>query len=69
MLGRLVDQMFPQHVSEPEEAEIANSLRGSSPALMEYGPESPWGNALSLLLTADLNFLNLETPATTQPTK
>jgi poly-gamma-glutamate capsule biosynthesis protein CapA/YwtB (metallophosphatase superfamily) len=69
MLGRLIDQMFPQHVSEPDEARIANSFRKSHSALADYGPKSPWGNTLPLLLNADLNILNLETSATTHPTK
>ena len=69
MLGRLVDQMFPQHVNEPSEARIAKSFRTSNARLTDYGPNSPWGNTLSLLYSADLNILNLETSATTHPTK
>ena len=69
MLGRLIDQMFPQHVSEPDEARIVNSFRKSNPALTEYGPTSPWGNTLQILQAANLNILNLETSATTHPKK
>ena len=69
MLGLLIDQMFPQHVSEPDEARIVSSFQKANPTLTEYGPESPWGNTLPLLYSADLNFLNLETSATTHPTK
>ena len=69
MLGRLIDQMFDQHVDEPEEARIANSFRRSNAELSNYGPNSPWGSTLPLLHAADLNVLNLETSATTHPTK
>ena len=69
MLGRLIDQMFQQHVEEPEEARIANSFRRSNGSLVDYGPDSPWGNTLRVLHAADLNILNLETSATTHPTK
>lgn len=69
MLGRLIDQMFPQHVSEPEEARIASSFHSSNPRLHNYGPASPWGTTLPVLNAADLNILNLETSVTTHPTK
>ncbi|KAF2767073.1 putative polyglutamate biosynthesis protein [Teratosphaeria nubilosa] len=69
MLGRLIDQMFPQHVHEPEEQRIAQSLLKSHPKLSVYSIESPWGNALPLLHSADLNLINLETSATTHAVK
>ena len=69
MLGRLIDQMFSQHVKEPDEANIASSFRKSNSQLQNYGPESPWGTTLPVLRAADLNILNLETSATTHPTK
>ena len=69
MLGRLIDQLFPQHVEEPSEARIAKSFQTSNASLMKYGPNSPWGNTLPLLLGADLNILNLETSATTHSMK
>ena len=69
MLGRLIDQMFPQHVHEPAEARIAQSLQTSNASLTKYGPNTPWCNVLPLLHSADLNLLNLETSATTHPTK
>ncbi|KAK5173883.1 uncharacterized protein LTR77_002564 [Saxophila tyrrhenica] len=69
MLGRLIDQMFPQHVDEPSEARIARSFLNSHPDLNEFNEKTPWGNTLSLLHSADLNILNLETSATTHPTK
>ena len=69
MLGRLIDQLFPQHVYEPSEAQIVNSFRNAKAGLTDYGPDSPWGNTLPLLRSADLNILNLETSATTHPKK
>ena len=69
MLGRLIDQMFPQHVYEPEEAEFAQSFLSSEPGSKRFEPETPWGNVLPLLHSADLNLLNLETSATTHPDK
>lgn len=69
MLGRLIDQMFPQHVHEPEEARIVKSFRSSNPDLANYTPLTPWGNTIPLLHSADLNLLNLETSATTHPMK
>lgn len=69
MLGRLIDQFFPQHVDEPSDARNAKSFQTSNASLMNYGPNSPWGNTLPLLHSADLNILNLETSATTHPTK
>jgi poly-gamma-glutamate capsule biosynthesis protein CapA/YwtB (metallophosphatase superfamily) len=69
MLGRLIDQMFPQHVNEPDEARIASSFRKSNPQLQNYGPDSPWGTTLPILRAGDLNILNLETSSTTHQTK
>lgn len=69
MLGRLIDQMFPQHINEPEEGRIAQSFLRSHPNLSPYGPTTPWGNTLPMLHSADLNILNLETSATTHQTK
>ncbi|KAF2486469.1 putative polyglutamate biosynthesis protein [Neohortaea acidophila] len=69
MLGRLIDQMFPQHVDEPDEARIVRSFRSSNYVLPTYDPTSPWGDTLPLLHSADLNLLNLETSVTTHPTK
>lgn len=61
--------MLPQHVAGPEEARIADSFRRSNPNLQNYGPESPWGTTIPILHAANLNILNLETSATTHPTK
>ncbi|KAK4507933.1 hypothetical protein PRZ48_001668 [Zasmidium cellare] len=64
MLGRLIDQLFPDHLDEPEEAAIVRSFQRSNPKLAGYGPKSPWGNTLPLLESGDLNFINLETAVT-----
>ena len=69
MLGRLIDQLFPQHVHEPSEAKIAHSFLSSHPNLKNYGPEAPWGDVLPLLRRSDLNLINLETSATTSAKK
>ena len=65
MLGRLIDQMFPTHVDEPDEARLVQRLRSTS----NYGPESPWGNTLTVLRSADLRIANLETSVTTHAEK
>lgn len=69
MLGRIIDQLFPEHVHEPSEANIARSFRRSNPKLENYGPTSPWGDAISCVRQGVLNFVNLETSATTHATK
>lgn len=67
MLGRLIDQLFPQHVHNPEEAGIVAAFRQRHARLREeeYTPAHPWGTTLPLLLQADLTLINLETSATT----
>jgi poly-gamma-glutamate capsule biosynthesis protein CapA/YwtB (metallophosphatase superfamily) len=69
MLGRLIDQMFLEHVYEPEEERIARSILSSRPNLSKYSSSSPWGNTLAVLQEADLNLLNLETSVTTHAVK
>ncbi|KAF2172407.1 hypothetical protein M409DRAFT_63106 [Zasmidium cellare ATCC 36951] len=69
MLGRLIDQLFPDHVDEPEEAAIVRSFQHSNPKLASYGPKSPWGDTLTVLESSDLNFINLETAVTTHAQK
>lgn len=69
MLGRLIDQLFPQHVHEPAEADIVTSFRSSHPGLSQYKPETPWGDTISLLRAGDLNLINLETSVTTSTNK
>ena len=65
MLGRLIDQMFPTHVHEPDEARTADFFRRRNPQFSQYNELSPWGNTLPMLKEADLNIMNLETSATT----
>ena len=70
MLGRLIDQMFATHVHEPEEAAIAQAfLKTRLGGNKHFSPETPWGNTLPLLHSADLNLLNLETSVTTHSEK
>lgn len=72
MLGRLIDQLFPAHVSCPSEAAIISSIRSrasTSPHLESFSLNTPWGNSLPLLSSADLNIINLETSATTHDVK
>lgn len=69
MLGRLIDQLFPTHVDEPEDAShVANFVR-SHPQLKNYDHYSPWGTTHSLFLSSDLNLINLETSVTTGSNK
>ena len=69
MLGRLIDQLLPNHVEEPSESRIISRYRSNFPDLRTYTANSPWGNAISLFHSADLNLINLETSVTTHPTK
>lgn len=69
MLGRLVDQLLPNHVDEPEDAGHAAHFRKSYPHLQRYGLESPWGNSLAFFQKSDLVLGNLETAATTHAKK
>ncbi|KAJ9651168.1 hypothetical protein H2198_009545 [Neophaeococcomyces mojaviensis] len=69
MLGRLIDQMLPTHVDEPEEARLAAHFRQSYAHLQNYDATSPWGNTLDFLHKSDLVLGNLETAATTHSTK
>lgn len=65
MLGRLIDQLLPNHVDEPEEARHVANIRRHQPDLRDYEAASPWGNTLPLLKQSDLILGNLETSATT----
>jgi len=72
MLGRLIDQLLPTHVDEPEEARIVSSIRasaGPTSHLADYNNSTIWGNTLPVLQSADLNILNLETSVTTHAVK
>ena len=68
MLGRIVDQLFPQHVHNLREQHIAAHFIEQYPSLLgpgHYTPSSPWGTTLPLLQSSDLTLINLETSATT----
>ncbi|KAF2116884.1 putative polyglutamate biosynthesis protein [Lophiotrema nucula] len=65
MLGRLVDQLLPTHVHNPEEAAYVAKVVASNPHLKNYDYKSPWGNTLPLFHSSHLNLINLETSATT----
>src|SRR4051794_7103372 len=69
MLGRLIDQLLPQHVDEPDEARHAASFRRSHSSLKTYEQSSPWGNTINLFKSSDLVLGNLETAATTHGKK
>ncbi|KAJ5091895.1 hypothetical protein NUU61_006765 [Penicillium alfredii] len=68
MLGRLVDQLLPQHVENWHEHHVASHFVERHPSLLgkgNYTASSPWGTALPLLRDSDLTLINLETAATT----
>lgn len=73
MLGRLVDQIMPQHVNEPgEQHHAVNILRhyGRSDQVSKGNPyRYVWGDVLPELLKADLRLINLETSITTSSKK
>ena len=69
MLGRLIDQLFPTHVDEPEDASHAAHFVRSRPQLKNYDHCTPWGTTLSLFMSSDLNLINLETSVTTASKK
>lgn len=65
MLGRLIDQLLPVHVHEPQEARHVASMRSRHTELRDYDLKSPWGDTIPLLDRSDLVIGNLETSATT----
>jgi hypothetical protein len=67
MLGRLIDQLFPVHVHNPEEAHIISTFKRKHPDLQTYSARHPWGSTLPLFQSSDLNLINLETSVTTTP--
>ena len=69
MLGRLIDQLFPTHVHEPSEEQIVHRIKKSDASLCNYSANTPWGNMLPLLHSADLRLINLETSVTTHTIK
>lgn len=68
MLGRLVDQLWPQHVDNAREQRIISNFIDHHPYLASYSHHDPWGTTLPLFHSADLNLINLETSATTSNT-
>jgi poly-gamma-glutamate capsule biosynthesis protein CapA/YwtB (metallophosphatase superfamily) len=68
MLGRLVDQLWPQHVDNAREQHIITTFIERHPYLASYTHRAPWGSALRLFHASDLNLINLETAATTANT-
>lgn len=69
MLGRLIDQLLPRHVDEPEDARHVASIRRRQSELCDYNASSPWGDTLLLLQQSDLRIGNLETSVTTSNEK
>ncbi|KAJ6139481.1 hypothetical protein N7471_005967 [Penicillium samsonianum] len=70
MLGRLLDQLMPEHVTNQHDERIATTFIKAHPTLLEkgnYTPSSPWGTALPLLQSSTLACINLETAVTTAP--
>lgn len=68
MLGRLIDQLFPQHVENRHEQRVVSQFIERYPSVLgkgSYTPSSPWGTTLPLLRNSDLTLINLETSATT----
>ncbi|KAE8378755.1 hypothetical protein BDV26DRAFT_260820 [Aspergillus bertholletiae] len=68
MLGRLIDQLLPTHVHNPDDHSAITRIVAVHPALKTYSPRSPWGSALPFFRAADLNLINLETAVTTLDT-
>lgn len=68
MLGRLVDQIFPKRVHNPEEYRHAHMLMARNPAkideLRQKGHKYVWGDLLPIFEKADLRIINLETSVT-----
>ncbi|KAF2462965.1 polyglutamate biosynthesis protein [Lindgomyces ingoldianus] len=64
MLGRLIDQLLPNHVRCPEDARHVAHFVAINPELRDYGFKSPWGNTIPLFHSANLNLINLETSVT-----
>ncbi|CAF1013838.1 unnamed protein product [Rotaria sp. Silwood1] len=71
MIGRLIDQLLPTSVYNPEEASIVRQFRLSRssyfPYLQEdkYNYATVWGNTIPLWKMGNLNIINLETAVTT----
>ncbi|CEJ58465.1 hypothetical protein PMG11_07119 [Penicillium brasilianum] len=70
MLGRLVDQFFPDHVNSDNDRRNAEHFMKEYPSILangNYTPSSPWGTTLPLLQASELFLINLETSVTTTP--
>ncbi|KAK5957979.1 hypothetical protein OHC33_001169 [Knufia fluminis] len=67
MLGRLIDQLLPEHVHEPKESRHVANMRRIQPDLQNYNNLAPWGNTVDFLKKSDLVLGNLETAATNHP--
>ena len=71
MLGRLIDQLMPEHVENAHDAASAEKFIEAYPTDLSkgnYTPSSPWSTTLPLLTTSDLTLINLETSVTTSNT-
>ncbi|KAJ5458304.1 hypothetical protein N7475_009692 [Penicillium sp. IBT 31633x] len=71
MLGRLLDQLMPEHVKNERDERIAATFIKAHQTMLgkgNYKPSSPWGTTLPLLQSSTLTCINLETAVTTAPT-
>ena len=71
MLGRLIDQLMPEHVTNKQDERVVKTFIEAHPKFLlkgNYTPSSPWGTALRLLHCSTLACINLETAVTTAPT-
>lgn len=67
MLGRLVDQLQPVHLSiDDESAKYVKYLKESNPVLSRVDETYSFGDLLSEFQNSDVNILNLETAITTE---
>jgi poly-gamma-glutamate capsule biosynthesis protein CapA/YwtB (metallophosphatase superfamily) len=74
MLGRLVDQMFPTHITDaPEDQAHAIYFKAARPQIAENwkkrGYAFVWGDTINFFHNSDINIVNLETSVTTHSTK
>lgn len=74
MLGRLVDQFFPEyHCDDSENQRHAQYFKKMYPKVDQLYREMnytfPWGNTLPIFANATIRLINLETSATTHPAK
>ncbi|CDM30848.1 hypothetical protein DTO013E5_508 [Penicillium roqueforti] len=71
MLGRLIDQLMPKHVTNEQDERVVKTFIEAHPTFFSkgnYTPTSPWGTALRILHSSTLACINLETAVTTAPT-